>query len=714
MLVMGCLNGRAQTLLINEFQARNAFTVTDDHGDYDDWVEIANTSDHEINLTGYYLTDDIAKPAKFRLLSAGTDLIVPAHGYLLLWADDEESQGNNHLNFKISDDEGIIALFSPMLQLVDSVEYSRQQMDISMGRLPTGSFSWKYYQRPTPGKSNSTEAYIGVAGRPEIRPASGIYNTNVAITISPFHPEDTVYYTFKSTPPAESSSFYKGPFNINGTRVINAIGTKSGYINSPEVSELYIARPAFTLPVFAILTDSLDLFGPEGIYPNYNSQLEKYCQIRYLSNSTIAAGAGAGIRIQGASSTFMPKKSFRLFFRSSYGNKLFNYPVFGAQSSGAFNKLVLKSGYDDDLTTEKGTLLRDALALELWKKCGGLPQSSRWVILYLNNRYWGIYNLRESIDEDFIRANTGMTDFDLIRFRNEGPDPVFGTIEKWDQLYDKAVHTDLSDPANFQTLTEMLDMDDFINLMAFVQFTGYYSWPWGISMYCENRASATWKTSIWDADRAFTDLSWNGFREALDVTGDYYWANHIPANLMNNAEFRQRYANRIQKLVRTVFRPENAVAVLDSLYAIVAPEIDGELERWAPGNNVWEENVNIIRDYLRRRPAMVSVMMQDYLPHATGTIDYSTNLTRTMAYPNPFSDRVHVMFCPGKKVKVDVSVYDPQGRLVRTLYSGVTAGDVEQYDWDGKTFNGSRVPPGMYLIQLKTPDELLRIKVLVK
>ncbi|NJK87112.1 MAG: hypothetical protein HC906_15195 [Bacteroidales bacterium] len=112
-----------------------------------------------------------------------------------------------------------------------------------------------------------------------------------------------------------------------------------------------------------------------------------------------------------------------------------NSPVLAHDNLQEFNRLVLKSGYDDDITTETGTLLRDALAVELWNKTGGLPQLSNWVVLYLNDQYWGIYNLRESTDEDYIYKHTSLFNFDLVRLRNEGPDSVFGTLTEWDKMF---------------------------------------------------------------------------------------------------------------------------------------------------------------------------------------------------------------------------------------------------------------------------------------
>ncbi len=91
------------------------------------------------------------------------------------------------------------------------------------------------------------------------------------------------------------------------------------------------------------------------------------------------------------------------------------------------------------MTMDFGTLLRDPLALELWKKTGGMKQLSEFIILYLNNQYWGIYNLRESVDENFVKAHTNLVDFDLVRLRNEGPDLEYGTLNNWSAMYDMAI-----------------------------------------------------------------------------------------------------------------------------------------------------------------------------------------------------------------------------------------------------------------------------------
>ncbi len=127
-------NNFSQTsLLINEFEAKNVSTIQDNYGEYDDWIEILNISNQNINLNGYYITDDISAKTKNKFTINGTDLTIAPGGFLILWADNDLTQGSNHLNFKLGD-SSLIALYSPALVLIDSVTYLRQYENISMGR----------------------------------------------------------------------------------------------------------------------------------------------------------------------------------------------------------------------------------------------------------------------------------------------------------------------------------------------------------------------------------------------------------------------------------------------------------------------------------------------------------------------------------------------------------------------------------------------------
>jgi hypothetical protein len=705
--------GIAQSLKINEFQAKNTSTIADNYLQYEDWIEIANVSELDINLNGYYITDDPARTTRFQFSSPGNELVIPSHGYIVLWADDETSQGNKHLNFNISSKGGIIALYSPTNQLIDSVNYRQQYLDISCGRLPVAPNAWKFFSLPTPGAENNTPPSKGVLDPPVPNVKPGFYNSSIQLGLSPSSPGDSIFYATNNTFPTLSSVPYKNPLVLSQTRVINAVDTKSGYINSSPYSGLYLFRPAFTLPVMAVITDSLNLYGPAGIYTNYDKPWERYCRINYFGNGNLDAEAHAGLRIQGASSTFMPKKGFRFFFRGDYGTSAFNYPVFGAENLQSFQKLVVKPGYDDDMTIDYGTLLRDPLALELWKKTGGMKQLSEFIILYLNNQYWGIYNLRESVDENFVKAHTSLADFDLVRLRNEGADLEYGTLKNWSAMYDMAIKTDLSIPENYNKLAEVLDMDEFANLMAFVQCTVYYSWGWGISMFRDIQAPAKWQLSIWDADRAFNNPQWDGFKALETDNSGLYWANSITRNLMKNEEFRKIFSARLRTLLQTVFKPDNSIAVLDSLYQIIKPEMAGELNRWAPENTKWEHNVQVIRDFLRNRPTILSNQMYEYLPFVSATPGV-TAATVVSAFPNPFDNRVTIQVGSVNNGPLNITVLSEDGRMIATLFSGKTAGDKENITWEGTDSNGMKVLPGLYILHVSTTNQSYFLKIIRK
>ena len=705
--------GTAQSLKINEFQTKNMSTIADNFLEYDDWIEIANFSGLDINLNGYYITDDLAQTTRFQFSSTGSELVVPAHGYLLLWADDDNSQGKSHLNFNISSKGGVIALFSPANQLVDSVNYGQQYLNISYGRMPGAPFAWKYFTLPTPESENNSPAFKGVLDPPFPNVKPGFYNASIQLGLNPSRIGDSIFYTKNNTIPTLLSFPYKDPLVLNQTRVVNAVDARSGYINSTLYSGLYLFRPVFTLPVMAVLTDSLNLYGPAGIYTNYEEPWEKYCRINYFVNRNLDAEAHAGLRIQGASSTFMPKKGFRFFFRGDYGTPEFNYPVFGSENVQSFQKLVVKPGYDDDMTMDVGTLLRDALALELWKKSGGLKQLSSFIILYLNNQYWGIYNLRESVDDNFIKAHTSLIDFDLVRLRNEGPDLEYGTLKNWSAMYDMAINSDLSLSGNYQKLADVLDMDEFANLMAFVQCTVYYSWGWGISMYRDIQAPAKWHLSIWDADRAFNNPSWDGFKALETDHSGLYWANNITRNLTKNEEFKKIYSARLRTLLQTVFRPDNSIAVLDSLYQIIKPEMEGELHRWAPDNTKWEYNVQAIRDFLMNRPSVISNQMYDYLPFVNATPDV-IKTPIVSAFPNPFDDRINIHISSENKGPVNITILGEDGRMITPLFSGKLAGDEENITWEGNDANGMKVQPGLYILHVSTTNQSYFLKIIRK
>ena len=95
----------------------------DEAGEYDDWIELYNTTGDDINLAGLYLTDDMNDLLKWPL----PDLVIPTNDYLIIWTDDDEEQGDLHANFKLSSGGEVIILADENGTLVDFVSFGENK-----------------------------------------------------------------------------------------------------------------------------------------------------------------------------------------------------------------------------------------------------------------------------------------------------------------------------------------------------------------------------------------------------------------------------------------------------------------------------------------------------------------------------------------------------------------------------------------------------------
>lgn len=168
-------------LCINEFMPSNITSLTDETGAYPDWIELHNPGADDISLDGWSLTDDRDDPTMSPL---GADLVVPAGGWLLLYADGLTELGSSHLAFSLSEDGEEVGLFAPDGR-GSVVRFGEVINDISLARVPdccTGSTDcWDYAYRGSPGETN---------GEPDIEP-----DEYEEITIFPSGSDWAYWYT---------------------------------------------------------------------------------------------------------------------------------------------------------------------------------------------------------------------------------------------------------------------------------------------------------------------------------------------------------------------------------------------------------------------------------------------------------------------------------------------------------------------------------------
>lgn len=607
----------AQSLKINEFLASNLNYNLDEFGEDDDWIELYNSGAADINLAGYYLSDDLANPQKWQIPSGfGGQTVIPAQGFLILWADGQPQQGPLHLSFSLSKNGEQIGLFDSTAGVfIDSLSYGAMPVNVSGGRYPDGAGAGYFFDKPTPGAANGLPSG-GLTASPQFSVSAGIFSAPLQVSLSVTDSLADIYYTTDASVPNQNARLYTGAITIDSTMVIRARAFHDGQLPSATITNRYFINPQHDLPLLSLVTDWDNLLDPDiGIHTNYKKDgpdWERDVNLQYFRENQPGFSVDAGIRLQGSTSRYMNKKSYRIFFRPAYGRDRLVYDLFGDPAVQSFNKLVLRSGYDDALTYNSswtptdGTLLRDPLASELWQELGQLNSRGNFAAVYLNERYWGIYNIRENVDEDLVRDHLGWQDFDMVRLDRQGIDLKFGTRDEWDRMWTLFQTGDFSQDSVYQQAAHMLDMDSFTDLQALVQFTRYYSWGWGVFAYRASSAGARWRWVIWDLDRTFDNdhVSWNGFSFYNSTTGQD-WPNLMMKQLLKNARFRHLFINKIADLLNTHFRSGRAVFKLDSLKNLIESELPKEADRWHSTVQRWQSNVQNVRDFINQRPAIV-------------------------------------------------------------------------------------------------------------
>ena len=147
-------------VVINEFLADNESGATDPNGQYEDWVELYNTTAAPVLLSGAFLSDKADNLAKWPFPSTAT---IPANGYLVVWLDEDQNQPGLHANFKLSKDGEAIYFSNADGSIVDQIEFGAQITDVTTGRCPNGTGPFDAMNAATPNAVNSCSTATGEA-----------------------------------------------------------------------------------------------------------------------------------------------------------------------------------------------------------------------------------------------------------------------------------------------------------------------------------------------------------------------------------------------------------------------------------------------------------------------------------------------------------------------------------------------------------------------
>lgn len=249
-------------VIISEVMASNDSVNVGSATTHVDWVEVYNTSQTTVDLSGYGLSDNIGRPRKWQF-PAGT-LIYPGE-YKIIYCDGLNVADNSglHASFKILRAGGeTICLSDATGRVLDKLVLPLVPTNVSYGRT-IGMAGFFYYDAPTPMSANNS-GFSGYAEAPAFSMEPGLHYSTVHLTLSV--PKDTtVYYTMDGSIPTRSSTIYQGEtLELNFTTVIRARAySEAGLQPSTITTGTYLINAYHTLPVVSVVADPYDLFNPD-------------------------------------------------------------------------------------------------------------------------------------------------------------------------------------------------------------------------------------------------------------------------------------------------------------------------------------------------------------------------------------------------------------------------------------------------------------------
>lgn len=345
-----------------------------------------------------------------------------------------------------------------------------------------------FYATPTPGVNNS-ERVDGITRDTTFNVDRGLRDTAFDLEIATDTPDAIIRYTTDGTAPTPTSGIiYNGAFNISQTTVIRAIAYKEGFLSTNVDTQSYIF-PEDVLEqddMSTIYTQSA-LYAPQILqalseiptislsFADSNiDRTEIPISVELLNFESGNEQLDAGAARFGSFVTDFAKRSFRLHFRSRYGPSRLEFPLFDDGTDyniapvESFDSLDIRGGNHD--IVDRGAYLSNRFTDDTMIEMGNISPHGRFVHIYFNGIYQGMYHLRERWDaamaSDYLPGDE--EEFDTLNVNNSGSE--FGNIglqeiQDGDLTDWVAMRNRLAQPNPYEGVKDDLDIPNLLDFM---------------------------------------------------------------------------------------------------------------------------------------------------------------------------------------------------------------------------------------------------------
>jgi len=637
------LCAQSHKIMINELVAKNERGFPDEEGNRSDWVELFNSGEEPCDFGGMFLTDDEKEPQKWQIQDHGPETNLPAKGRCVLFLDGCPEAGVLHGPFKLSrKGESLFLYDRDGKSLVDQVSFPELPADISWARISDGNSIWSYAHPATANRANPSVGSTEILKKPKFDLKSGWFNGVVTLTIS-CEPGAQVYFTRDGSQPIASEDFlYTKPIEITETTVVRARAFQKKCIPSEIATRnFFIDEVQSSLPVLAVTVDPKYLWGKEeGIFHRDNKwhDTENPAHVAYYqADQEKLFSLNGGIKVQGSFSRNFAKKSFTITAGQRFGKKKIKGKLFTDIDRNRFDGLVVRAdcnyaGYDDEELNWAGDRIRNELMYQVNKEMRSsvIMQAYQPAEVYLNGKYWGLYNVMERKNKDFIEDHyPGVGEIDMINpavawdegytFETyQGDGDAYRAME----AYIKA--SDMSNEAVYDRLCQWIDIDNLIDSWIYEIYTVKGDPTSNSRLWRPRTEDGKWQSIAFDWDH-WGEQDWDWIHKFANKRRGKSW---LFANLIKNREFQIAFINRLCDYLNTTLSTKNVHRLIWEIHERVEIEKRRDRARWSQELEFmpWGDQIEEALEFSEERPDYLYDEMSDFfeLP-GTAEVELTVN-----------------------------------------------------------------------------------------
>ena len=575
-----------------------------------DWVEITNASDEYLDMDGWRVTNSAGamryraeRTLPARLVAPGETVRVATQAFNI------RTRGETLMLF---DPDGFLVDTFATGTLRTGVDAVRTADDTSVVLLG-GAGGALYTGFALPPEANINDLLVD-------------YGTEIILTTR--DADGVIFFTLDGSEPTLSALRYDAPIVITENTVLRARVFSPGRLPSTILTRTFLLENPHELPIVTLVSEPEGLFSHHrGIFahgPNWSPYFPHFganfwqrwhrdTHFAFFEDSVLRVEADADMRIHGSFSRGEPQVSLAVFFRGSHGLTQLVYPLIPHIDRHRWDSLILRTSGQD----WRNTKLRDAFIHTALEGVTDLTvMAATPVVVYINAQYWGLYNLREKINDDYFRLNHGTPNDQIDILRADGL-VVSGTNNDYRELINALWWMDMNTQAAYDFVTARIDLDNWIDYWIAITFFGNTD-TGNIRFYRLQDGDNRWRWNIFDQDWALfpATYTWNPFSDnMLHPYGHGAGRNFstvLNRALLRNDTIRQRFLERYAYLLSYALSAERLLRILDDYTAQIAAEIPRQAERWRGPSSyqTWRNNINRMRLIVEGRPVQIQGFIQ--------------------------------------------------------------------------------------------------------